>query len=345
MNKGRRWVHRLLALTLGLLCPAGAAEVHQATGFKVVNVTPTAADVWTRVTQRAAANPADGALPRVEAFEAATGKPVALRENRAFPDTRISVHMPAGLDLGAAAGGAPAAAGQTRVRFRVAGAAAWSETPWQKAGLERDGIVVHALSALVPAARYELVVQARRDADDGAPDEQSGEFKTAPRPDQRQPVTFCVMTCQKYERLDRPDGLAIYPAMGALRPDFFVNTGDAVYYDQGPVIALTPALARYHWARMFALPTLRDFHRNCSSFFMKDDHDILSNDCGPATRSGELTYAEGVRLFREQTALPEKAPRTFRWGRDLQVWLMEGRDYRTPDWTEKTDAGADPLGP
>jgi alkaline phosphatase D len=178
------------------------------------------------------------------------------------------------------------------------------------------------------------VVQARRNASDGRPDEQSGEFQSAPLPDQRLPVTFCVMTCQKYERLDRPDGLAIYPAMSALRPDFFVNTGDVVYYDQGPVIALTPALARFHWARMFALPTLRDFHRNCTSFFMKDDHDILSNDCGPATRSGELTYAEGVRLFREQTALPAKANRTFRWGRDLQVWLMEGRDYRTPDWAE-----------
>ena len=335
MKKAARSVRRLvISLTLGLVGPAGAAEVHQATGFKVVNVTSTTADIWTRVTRRAAANPADGPLPRVEAFEVKTGKPVALRENRAFPDTRISVHLPERMDLGAAAGGAPAATGQTRVRFRVAGAAAWSETPWQQAGLERDGIVVHALSALVPAARYELVVQARRDANDGAPDEQSGEFKSAPLPDQRLPVTFCVMTCQKYERLDRPDGLAIYPAMGALRPDFFVNTGDAVYYDQGPVIALTPALARYHWARMFALPTLRDFHRNCTSFFMKDDHDILSNDCGPATRSGELTYAEGVRLFREQTALPEKANRTFRWGRDLQVWLMEGRDYRTPDWAE-----------
>ena len=325
----------VVALTLGLLPPAVAAEVHQATGFKVVNVTSTAADIWTRVTLRAAANPADAPLPRVEAFEVKTGKPVALRENRVFPDTRITVHMPPGLDLGTAAGGAPAATGQTRVRFRVKGAAAWSETPWQHAGMERDGIVVHSLAALVPSTHYELVVQARRDAADRRPDEQSGEFKSAPRPDQRQPVTFCVMTCQKYERLDHPDGLAIYPAMGALRPDFFVNTGDVVYYDQGPVIALTPALARYHWARMFALPTLRDFHRNHTSFFMKDDHDILANDCGPATRSGELTYADGVRLFREQTASPERANRTFRWGRDLQVWLMEGRDYRTPDWTEK----------
>lgn len=336
MKPHAQWtVGLILALTPGLRLPAAAPEVHQATGFKVVNVTSTAAEVWTRVTLRATANPADAPLPRIEAFERKTGKPVALRENRVFPDARITVQMPAGMDLGAAAGGAPAATGQTRVRYRVAGAATWSETPWQPAELERDGIVIHPLAGLAPAARHELVVQARRNAQDVRPDEQRGEFRSAPLPDQRQPVTFCVMTCQKYERLDRPDGLAIYPAMSALRPDFLVNTGDVVYYDQGPVLALTPALARYHWARMFALPTLRDFHRNHASFFMKDDHDTLANDCGPATRSGELTYADGVRLFREQTALPEVAYRTFRWGRDLQIWLMEGRDHRTPDWTER----------
>ncbi len=200
--RSARWLG--VALTLGLLPPAVAAEVHQATGFKVVNVTSAAADIWTRVTLRSAANPADAPLPRVEAFEVKTGKPVALRENRVFPDTRITVHMPPGLDLGAAGGGAPAATGQTRVRFRVKGAAAWSETPWQSAGLERDGIVVHSLAALVPATHYDLVVQARWDTADRQPDEQAGEFKSAPLPDQRQPVTFCVMTCQKYERLDHP---------------------------------------------------------------------------------------------------------------------------------------------
>ena len=77
MNNGKRSVWWRIALTLGLVGPAGAADVHQATGFKVVNVTSTAAEVWTRVTQRAAANPADGPLPRVEAFEVKTGKYIA----------------------------------------------------------------------------------------------------------------------------------------------------------------------------------------------------------------------------------------------------------------------------
>jgi alkaline phosphatase D len=94
------------------------------------------------------------------------------------------------------------------------------------------------------------------------------------------------MSCQQYEDIDRPDGLAIYPAMLRGQPDFFVNTGDAVYYDHGPVHALNDTLARYHWARMYALPTLRDFHRQVGSFFMKDDHDTLTDDFHPGDRTG-----------------------------------------------------------
>ena len=340
MKNCNYWLSSIIALTLGLVQYVTASEVHQATGFKIVNVTSTAADIWTRVTVRDAANPANAPLPSIEIYDIKNGKLVPLRENRAFPDTRVVVKLPEGLDLSRVAGGAPATTGQTRVRFRPKDTTTWFESPWMNAPLERDGIVVHSLSAIVPDMHYEIIVQARKNTEDSQIDEQFGEFKSAPLPEHREPVTFCVMTCQQYEHTDRPDGFAIYPAMGSLKPDFFVNTGDAVYYDHGPVIALTPALARYHWARMYAFPTLRDFHRNCTSFFMKDDHDTLSNDCGPATRSGELSYADGVRLFREQTGLPEKSSRTFRWGRDLQVWLMEGRDYRTPDWVENPKPAA-----
>jgi hypothetical protein len=73
--RSARWL--VVALTLGLLPSAVAAEAHQATGFKVVNVTSAAAEIWTRVTLREAANPADGPLPRVEAFEVKRGERIA----------------------------------------------------------------------------------------------------------------------------------------------------------------------------------------------------------------------------------------------------------------------------
>jgi alkaline phosphatase D len=35
-------------------------------------------------------------------------------------------------------------------------------------------------------------------------------------------------------------------------------------------------------------------------------------------------------LFHEQTALTDSDYRTVRWGRHLQIWMVEGRDFRTP---------------
>jgi alkaline phosphatase D len=71
------------------------------------------------------------------------------------------------------------------------------------------------------------------------------------------------------------------------------------------------------------------------------------NDCWPAKRSTymhDFTFAEGVRVFREQVPMGPRTYRTFRWGKDLQVWLIEGRDFRSPndapDGPEKTILGA-----
>src|SRR5262245_16243515 len=103
--------------------------------------------------------------------------------------------------------------------------------------------------------------------------------------------------------------------------------------------------ARYHWQRMYSLPRLVAFHLRVPGYWEKDDHDTLSDDCwrGKGNR-GELTFEEGLRIFREQVPMGEKTYRTFRWGKDLQVWLTEGRDFRSPntmkDGPEKTIWGA-----
>src|SRR5690606_5099717 len=53
------------------------------------------------------------------------------------------------------------------------------------------------------------------------------------------------------------------------------------------------------------------------------------------------TLAQGQEIFRQQAPLhPGPAYRTYRWGKDLQIWLIEARDYRSPyeapDSPEKT---------
>ena len=97
-----------------------------------------------------------------------------------------------------------------------------------------------------------------------------------PPPRRRSDFRFCVMTCQGYPDRDHPDGHPIYPSMLALAPKFVTMTGDLVYYDSNEPRAVTPALARLHWERMFSLPRLVAMMRNASSYWLKDDHDTLS---------------------------------------------------------------------
>jgi alkaline phosphatase D len=303
--------------------------VYQATGIKLSEPTATSILVWTRTTRDADRVPDNGPLPSIKLFRRDTGAPVPLKDNATYRNARPVVEFPAGSDLGSIRGAAIGAPGQTRVRYRPAGTGNWSTTAWENADPQKDFTSVVSLNRLTPGTRYEVEVNARAGASTSAIHTVTGGFVTAPAPTAGAPVTFCVMTCQQYEDIDRPDGFEIYPAMLKLQPSFFVNTGDAVYYDHGPVHAVNTELARYHWARVFGFETLRAFHRQVGSYFMKDDHDTLSNDCEPGMQTGDLTFEEGLRIFHEQTALPSSQYRTIRWGRDLQIWMVEGRDFRT----------------
>ena len=320
---------RTLVLFTLLAASLVAAPAHQATGIKLSEPTATSVVVWTRVTREVDRAPDNGPLPVIKLFDRNTGQPHPLRNNETYSNARPVVEFPAGVDYGSIRGAAIGSPGQTHVRYRVAGTNAWSATAWQDVDPARDFTAHIPLSNLRPGTRYEVAVAARSNRSAPVGSTVTGGFVTAPAAAANTGVTFCVMTCQEYEDRDQPDGFAIYPSMLKLRPDFFVNTGDAVYYDHGQVHAVNPDLARYHWARMYGFSTLRDFHRQVGSYFMKDDHDILANDCEPGSRTGDLTFEEGLRIFHEQTALTSEQYRTVRWGRHLQVWMVEGRDFRT----------------
>jgi alkaline phosphatase D len=143
-----------------------------------------------------------------------------------------------------------------------------------------------------------------------------------------------------YYHRDAEEGFKIYPSMSKVSgefpqyPDFVVPTGDQVYYDRDNPRAKTIPLARLHWQRMYSLPWLVEFHRWVPAYFEKDDHDTFFDDCDPALKAPwiePLTYEQGVRVFREQNPLGEKFFRTVRWGKGLQIWMTEGRDFRSPD--------------
>ena len=86
------------------------------------------------------------------------------------------------------------------------------------------------------------------------------------------------------------------------------------------------------------------------TYWEKDDHDSRFND-SDNTGDGELSVELGIAAFLEHVPVVDPgAPsaltyRTHRINRDLQIWLTEGRDYRSPNMMpsgpEKTLWGAE----
>jgi alkaline phosphatase D len=242
------------------------------------------------------------------------------------------VTFPNGSTIDTIEGAVPGAPGQVRVLYKVTEAADWKATDWHAVDPNRDFTHQFRLTDLQAGARYQLRVEARADAQSQLGQIIEGGFKTAPLPEQPRRVIFMVSTGQAYPDQDAPGGgFKIYPTMLKLDPDFFVHTGDMVYYD---ALAKTPALARWHWARTYSLPTNIEFHRQVASYFIKDDHDTYMNDCWPGMKRsfmGTMTFKKGQEIFLEEMPMGDHTWRTFRWGKDLQIWLIEGRDFRSPN--------------
>jgi alkaline phosphatase D len=295
---------------------AFAAEPQQASGVRVGEMTDTTAVVWTRLTANTARN-ATG-----QRFDA---KGAATTVNGKVDDLH---------------GACPGAAGRVRVRYGVKEDLSDAlGTDWVDVTEKTDFIHQFPLAQLKPGTLYHYAAETTGPGGKPVHGSVRGQFRTALARETPTDLTFCVMTCQGYKDRGHEDGHPIYPAMGKLAPAFAVLTGDLVYYDNDPPKALDPRFARYHWERMFSLPRLKAFTATTGTYWLKDDHDTLVNDTWPGQKQGELSFAQGQEIFRQQAPTAGgPSYRTVRWGRDLQVWFSEGRDFRSPN---KTPDGPD----
>lgn len=290
-----------------------AAAARQATGVKVGEVSDTSAIVWMRHTRHAEHN----------------------AKGRSFPRENRAAILPADVRIEDLRGACPGAAGRVRVRYGTnADLAGAKATDWQQVTAERDFTHQFPLTELQPATIYYYAAEASDPAGREAEQPLRGQFQTAPAAADFADVTFTVVTCKMYRDLDHADGFHIYPAMAQLRPHFHVPTGDTVYYDSDDIRANTIELARHHWHRMYALPRHRDFLLRVPGYWEKDDHDTYHDDCWPSQQTKTMlpfTFEEGLRVYREQTPMGRLPYRTFRWGKGVQIWLVEGRDFRSPN--------------
>jgi len=246
------------------------------------------------------------------------------------------------------------------------------KTRWIEASPDYDYIVKVKVDDLKPATRYYyrlLYGPTRTDITYG----RTCSFSTLGGKKTVQPTRFAVVTGMNYfffqegpydpKRAYKGDDKHLgYPALEAIRklePDFFVGTGDNVYFDHPAQNqkgnrwtgqawsdrAKTEAEMRRKYHEQFVQPRYVDLFADVPTYWEVDDHDYRYNDCD---NSGDKmpTPEMGARNFREQ--LPVVDPQdpaaltygTFRISRDLQIWLVEGRLYRSPnrmpDGPEKT---------
>ena len=84
------------------------------------------------------------------------------------------------------------------------------------------------------------------------------------------------------------------------------------------------------------MPRLVQFVGSMGSFWMKDDHDFRYDD-GDRSGTTEPLPELGIRVFKEQMPVVPREDfdrvtyRTARMAKHVQLWFLEGRDYRSPN--------------
>ena len=241
---------------------------------------------------------------------------------------------------------------------------------------DRDFIARAAFDDLEANTRYHIRTQigtSPRSLRDGP----SAQFKTHPGEAISEPVQFVVVTCMNYakfhgdNRIDReihllhnateladpydgPDKHLGYPGLETIlkiKPDFLVGAGDTVYYDtpKEPRAETIPEM-RQKWHEQFVQPRFRDLFAEVPTFWEVDDHDYRIDD-GDVTGNYLPTPEQARRILLEQLPYGEhddidlKTYRTYRVSKELQIWLVENRMYRSPnameDGPDKTIWGAE----
>ncbi len=304
--------------------PAVTSAVFMANGVKIGEVTQTTAVIWTRLTRNVERN--------------VRGFPFAELSGTPSEAAQLNGHA-----LEEMEGAVPGAAGEVRLVYWPDGLApeAGATTAWQAVSIKGDFAAKIAIAGLKAGTRYRVRAEGRSSGGGQAGCVTLATFATAAARETPSRVSFTVVTGQDYVRRDDPEnGHKVYLLMRQLKPDFFVHTGDIEYYDKPTPLATNERLARFKWNRIYSMPFQRAFHNEVASYFIKDDHDTLKNDAWPGQTYGDLTWAQGLAIAREQLPYGDKTYRHMRWGRDLEVWLVEGRDFRSannmPDGPDKT---------
>jgi len=283
--------------------------------------------IWTRLTKNPELNSTG---PKFKLPETEANKLAKLTDKEQIMKEQLSD----GFTLDQMEGACPGSPGQVKLSwFAKDSPIEVYETEWMSVDQQKDFTYQWKLTDLQSDAEYLIKILSRATSSSAVSDSIKGFFRTPPDENKAENLRFCVVTCHDYPRRDDPaNGHKIYTSMLKQMPHFYVHTGDVEYYDKPYPYALTEELMRFKWNRFFALPYQRLFFTEVTTYFMKDDHDALSNDAYPGMSYGQVSFERGLEIFdTEQFPTNDKPYKTVRWGKDLQIWMVEGRNFRSPN--------------
>lgn len=241
-------------------------------------------------------------------------------------------------------------------------------TKWYKAQPQNDFIIKDKISDLEPGIKYYYRLEFGKDTHNTYKTKKAS-FQTLLAKDSKSPVSFVMVTGMNYLRFlkGRPQetneyaqfapcsskdstlGFPGYISILEKDPYFWIGNGDNVYYDQWKQKARSVAQMRKHWHRLFSMPRFQKLLNSTPTYWMKDDHDFRHNDAdttNPYYHFGdtitEPTVEEGINTFIEQLPIADpkeedpKTYRTYQVNKDLQIWMVENRDYRSPNKMKDT---------
>jgi alkaline phosphatase D len=197
----------------------------------------------------------------------------------------------------------------------------------------RDWTLRFAVGSLRPATSYYYRFLAGR-----APSP-LGRFRTAPLPSVAATVRFAISgdadaTRARGSRVPFFNTFGVYARMAAERNDFNLNIGDTIYSDSqvgGSPPALTVAQKWVKYRENWALPAHGSLRASAGLYSHWDDHEFVNDFTRP--EHGEAIYRAGVRAFLDYNPASWSEAsglyRTFRWGRNLELFFLDERSFRS----------------
>ncbi|NWF71923.1 MAG: alkaline phosphatase D family protein [Nitrospirae bacterium] len=224
-----------------------------------------------------------------------------------------------------------------------------ARSPMFTTGQETDFTLTIPLEGLTPATRYRLYVSVGTKGREGTQTEArtaaQGEFTTLPHAKSHVPVTLAWSGDLGGQGRCRRgvSGYPIFDVMRAQQPNFFLFLGDTMYADdvcpsppnepgaEFRATTLAEYRARHRYQR--GAEALRRFLEATPVYTIWDDHEVRNNFAGPV-ESQMPVGRQALREYwpiREASDDPQRLYRMVRAGADLELFILDTRQYRSPN--------------